>query len=121
VGQQEEQPPATAGAPNPTPAAPAAPAPGRVSVDLVAQEDSGVRVTVDNVVQFNGVLRAGQHQRWEGGSAIQVWTDKGKTLLLAVNGHELGPYSPAMDRPDWNRIEYAFRPGWRPSRDDDDD
>jgi hypothetical protein len=92
-----------------------APAPGRVAVGLRAQEDSSVRVTVDSVVQFSGVLRAGQHQRWEGSNRIQVWTDKGKTLLLSVNGHDLGPYSPAMGHPDWNRIDFAFAPSWRPS------
>jgi hypothetical protein len=95
-------------------ATPAPHVPGRVTVGLSAQEDSGLRVTVDNVVQFNGVLRAGQRQRWDGASRIQVWTDKGKTLLLSVNGHELGPYSPAMGHADWNRIDFAFGPEWRP-------
>ena len=41
-----------------------------------------------------------------------MWTDKGKTLVLAVNGRDLGPYSPAMNHPDWNRIDFSFWPGW---------
>jgi len=88
------------------------PAPGRVTVGLAAREDSNLRVTVDGIVQFDGVLREGESQAWEGGARIQVWTDKGKTLQLAVNGVDLGAYSPAMDRPDWNRIDFGFWPGW---------
>lgn len=87
------------------------PAPGRVTVGLQAQERSSVRVMVDGVVEFDGTLNTGQRQSWEGAEAIQVWTDKGKTLLLAVNGQNLGPYSPAMGHPDWNRIEFTFWPG----------
>ena len=88
------------------------PATGRVTVGLAAQEDSLVRVTVDGVVQFDGTLQAHQRQAWEGGKRIQVWTDKGKTLLIAVNGDNLGPYSPSMGQPDWNRIDFGFGPGW---------
>ncbi len=97
-----------------TPSGPPAvtPAPGRVTVGLAAVEDSQVRVTVDGVVQFDGTLRAGQQQSWEGGERIQVWTDTGKTLQLAVNGEDLGPYSPAMGHPEWNRIDFGFWPGW---------
>lgn len=88
------------------------PAAGRVTVGLAAQEDSLVRVTVDSVVQFDGTLKARQRQAWEGGQRIQVWTDKGKTLLIAINGDNLGPYSPSMGQPDWNRIDFGFGPGW---------
>ncbi|TAJ21228.1 MAG: DUF4115 domain-containing protein [Dehalococcoidia bacterium] len=88
------------------------PAAGRVTVGLAAQEDSLVRVTVDGVVQFDGTLKARQRQAWEGGQRIQVWTDKGKTLLIAINGDNLGPYSPSMGQPDWNRIDFGFGPGW---------
>ena len=90
----------------------ASPAPGRVSVGLAATEDSQVRVTVDGVVQFDGTLRARERQSWEGSERIQVWTDKGRTLQLSVNGDDLGPYSPAMGHPDWNRIDFGFWPGW---------
>lgn len=89
-----------------------APAAGQVTVGLAATEDSGVRVTVDGIVQFDGILRAGQRQSWDGRQRIDVWTDKGKTLLLAVNGKDLGPYSPAMGHPDWNRIDFSFWPGF---------
>ncbi|RJQ10101.1 MAG: DUF4115 domain-containing protein [Dehalococcoidia bacterium] len=88
------------------------PAGGRVTVGLAAQEDSLVRVTVDGVVQFDGTLKARQRQAWEGTQRIQVWTDKGKTLLIAINGDNLGPYSPSMGHPDWNRIDFGFAPGW---------
>ncbi|RLT38165.1 MAG: DUF4115 domain-containing protein [Chloroflexi bacterium] len=88
------------------------PAAGRVTVGLAAQEDSLVRVTVDGVVQFDGTLKARQRQAWEGGQRIQVWTDKGKTVLIAINGDNLGPYSPSMGQPDWNRIDFGFAPGW---------
>ena len=88
------------------------PAAGRVTVGLATQEDSLVRVTVDGVVQFDGLLKARQRQAWEGAQRIQVWTDKGKTVLIAINGDNLGPYSPSMGRPDWNRIDFGFGPGW---------
>ncbi len=105
---------ATTVAPTSEPFAPpaVAPAPNRVTVGLAAPEDAQVRVTVDGVVQFDGTLRAGQRQSWEGGERIQVWTDNGRNLLLAVNGQDLGPYSPAMGHPDWNRIDFGFWPGW---------
>lgn len=88
------------------------PAPGRVTVGLAATTDAQVRVTVDGVVDFDGTLKAGQRQLWEGGERIQVWTDSGKTLQLSVNGQDLGAYSPAMGHPDWNRIDFGFWPGW---------
>ena len=88
------------------------PAAGRVTVGLAATEDAQVRVTVDATVQFDGTLRKGERQSWEGGERIQVWTDSGKTLQLAVNGVDLGAYSPAMGHPDWNRIDFGFWPGW---------
>jgi len=89
-----------------------APAPGRVTVGLATLEDAQVRVTVDGIVEFDGTLQRGQRQAWEGGERIQVWTDNGKNVQLAVNGVDLGAYSPAMDRPDWNRIDFGFWPGW---------
>ncbi len=88
------------------------PASGRVTVGLAATEDALVRVTVDGVVQFDGTLRARQRQAWEGSQRVQVWTDKGKTLQIAINGDNLGAYSPAMGHPDWNRIDFGFIPGW---------
>jgi hypothetical protein len=88
------------------------PATGRVTVGLAAQEDSLVRVTVDGVVQFDGTLKARQRQAWDGAQRIQVWTDKGKTVLIAINGTDLGPYSPAMGHPEWNRIDFFFGPTW---------
>ncbi len=88
------------------------PASGHVTVGLAAQEDSLVRVTVDSVVQFDGTLRARQRQSWDGTQRVQVWTDKGKTLLIAINGDSLGPYSPAMGHAEWNRIDFGFIPGW---------
>jgi hypothetical protein len=81
-------------------------------VALAANEASGVRVTVDGVVQFDGTMQAGQRQNWDGTQRIEVWTDKGKTLGLTVNGKDLGPYSPAMGHADWNRIDFSFWPGW---------
>lgn len=103
-----------AGAPTNEPFGPPAvkPASGRVTVGLAAQEDSLVRVTVDGVVQFDGTLKVRQRQTWDGAQRVQVWTDKGKTLLIAINGESLGPYSPAMGHPDWNRIDFGFIPGW---------
>ena len=88
------------------------PDPGRVTVGLATTQDAQVRVTVDGVVEFDGTLRRGQRQEWEGAERIQVWTDSGKSVQLAVNGEDLGAYSPAMGHPDWNRIDYGFWPGW---------
>ena len=103
---------------SPTPAAQQplpTPAPGRVTVSLLAHEDSNVRVTVDGTVQFEGVMHPNERRNWDGKSGIDVWTDKGKTIALAVDGRDLGPYSPAMGHPDWNRIDYSFWPGWSQS------
>ncbi len=91
-----------------------APAAGHVTVGLAATEDSGVRVTVDGVVQFDGTLAAGQKQAYDGKQRIDVWTDKGKTLNIAINGKNVGPYSPAIGHADWNRIDFSFWPGWTP-------
>ncbi len=97
------------------------PATGRVTVGVQAQEETNVRVTIDGVVQFNGTLSSGDRRLWEGTERIQVWTDRGQTLLLSVNGHDLGPYSPAMgaiqgdaEIAGWNRIDFGFWPGWAP-------
>ena len=105
---------AVAAAPADQPSGPPAvkPATGRVTVGLAAQEDALVRVTVDGVVQFDGTLKARQRQAWDGAQRVQVWTDKGKTLLIAINGTDLGPYSPSMGHPEWNRIDFFFGPGW---------
>ena len=89
-----------------------APSPGQVTVGLATLEDAQVRVTVDGVVQFDGTLRRGQRQAWDGRERIQVWTDNGQQVQLAVNGVDLGAYSPAMGQPDWNRIDFGFWPGW---------
>jgi len=114
LGPEERTPGGVAAAPANEPFGPPAvkPVPGRVTVGLAAQEDSLVRVTVDGVVQFDGTLRARQRQAWDGAQRVQVWTDKGKTVLIAINGEDLGPYSPAMRHPDWNRIDFGFIPGW---------
>ncbi len=114
LGPEERTPGGVAAAPANEPFGPPVvkPAPGRVTVGLAAQEDSLVRVTVDGVVQFDGTLRARQRQAWDGAQRVQVWTDKGKTMLIAINGENLGPYSPAMGHPDWNRIDFGFIPGW---------
>ena len=88
------------------------PAPGQVTVGLATLEDAQVRVTVDGVVEFDGTLRRGQRQAWDAGARIQVWTDNGQQVQLAVNGVDLGAYSPAMGHPDWNRIDFGFWPGW---------
>jgi hypothetical protein len=89
-----------------------APAAGRVTVGLATLEDAQLRVTVDGVVEFDGTLRRGQRQAWDAGERIQVWTDNGQQVQLAVNGVDLGAYSPAMGHPDWNRIDFGFWPGW---------
>lgn len=110
AGDTATAPPASTSEPFGPPTA--TPVSGKVTVGLAAMEDSQVRVTVDGVVQFDGTLRARERQSWEGSERIQVWTDKGKTLELSVNGEDLGPYSPAMGHPDWNRIDFGFWPGW---------
>ncbi|MPZ97980.1 MAG: DUF4115 domain-containing protein [Dehalococcoidia bacterium] len=90
------------------------PVAGQVTVGLQAQEDSAVRVTVDGVVEFDGVLSAGERQSYGGSERIQVRTDKGRTMLISVNGQELGPFSPAVGHADWNLIDWGFWPGWAP-------
>jgi hypothetical protein len=88
------------------------PVPGQVTVGLGATTEAQLRVTVDGTVEFEGTLAAGEWQTWNGSQRIQVWTDSGRTLQLAVNGYSLGDYSTAMGHSDWNRIEFGFWPGW---------
>ncbi|MCC6237596.1 MAG: DUF4115 domain-containing protein [Dehalococcoidia bacterium] len=95
------------------PAAPQA-VPGQVLVTLRAQEDTYVRATVDSTVLFDGTMRSGESRSWQGRQRVQVFTNKGRTALLSINGYELGPYSPAMGHPDWNQIDFGFGPDWRP-------
>ncbi len=91
-----------------------APAAGKVTVSVVAQEPTVVRVTVDGAQAYSGTLRAGQGGSWQGTQRVEVWTDHGKTLQITINGYALGAYSPAMGHPDWNHIDYGFGPGWKP-------
>ncbi len=99
-----------------TAAEPAAPqaVPGQVLITLRAQEETFVRATVDGTVLFDGTLRSGESRSWQGRQRVQVFTNKGRTALISINGFELGPYSPAMGHPDWNQIDFGFGPDWRP-------
>jgi hypothetical protein len=111
--QQEPPPPPAATAVASTPG-PAQPVPGQVLVVLRAQEESFVRATVDGTVLFDGTMRAGESKSWQGRQRVQVYTNKGRSMLITINGNELGAYSPAMGHPDWNQIDFGFGPDWRP-------
>ena len=67
-------------------------------------------------IETDELTFAGGHQlstvTWDGKQRIDVWTDKGKTVEIAVNGKDLGAYSPAMGHPDWNRIDFSFWAGF---------
>ncbi len=93
---------------------PSQPIPGQVLVVVRAQEESFVRATVDGTVLFDGTMRSGETKSWQGRQRIQIYTNKGRSMNIAINGEDLGPYSPAMGHPDWNQIDFGFGPDWRP-------
>ncbi len=95
------------GQPTPVPA-------NMATLRLTPQQDTQVRVTVDGGVAFNGVLKAGQSQTWQGSRNVGVATNGGQTLNIEVNGHNLGPLSPAVGHPEWNAVDWAWPAGWKP-------
>jgi len=93
--------------------APAVPA-GGATLLLTAERDTQVRVTVDGVVAFSGVLPASETSSWEGNSTVAVWTNDADSLTVTVNGFELGPLPVAVGHPDWNTVDWTWSADWKP-------
>ncbi len=79
----------------PIPALPSAPPnlpvlPQTVEVNMTALRDVEVRVVVDGVPRFEGVLRQDEARSFEGQKEIEVWLATGKLVKLEVNGRNLG-------------------------------
>lgn len=72
-----------------TPTFPAIPE-GGVNLTLEAGEHVWVRVSVDGVVAFEGMLAPGETPTWSGQEAIVVDTGNGDALLVTVNGQAQG-------------------------------
>ncbi|MFN8637872.1 MAG: DUF4115 domain-containing protein [Dehalococcoidia bacterium] len=113
LGQRAAAPP-SAGTPVASEQGPPQPLAGQVLVIVRAQEESFVRATVDGTVLFDGTMRSGETKSWQGRQRVQVYTNKGRSMNITINGTDLGPYSPAMGHPDWNQIDFGFGPDWRP-------
>jgi hypothetical protein len=95
--------------PTPTPVSP-----GRATLEIRAQQDAEVRITVDGAVAYTGMLRANETRSWDGQQRVQVWTNNGQNLLVTVNGHSLGALSSAVGHPDWNHVDWGWAAGWSP-------
>lgn len=79
----------------PAPAVPTSPASGpvlpqEVEVNMVALRDVEVRVVVDGIPSFEGVLGEDEARSFAGEEEIQVWLATGKLVKLEVNGKNLG-------------------------------
>lgn len=82
-------PTATAAPPAVTPTFPVNPD-GSVMLTLEATEHVWVRVTVDGITAFEGILSPGQAQSWSGREEVAVDTGNGAGLLVTVNGQSQG-------------------------------
>ncbi|MBN1179432.1 MAG: DUF4115 domain-containing protein [Anaerolineae bacterium] len=65
--------------------------PEGVTLTLEPQEHVWVRVTVDSVVVFEGLLAPGAPQTWMGESVVMVETGNGAGVVAVVNGQVQGP------------------------------
>ena len=79
----------------PVPAIPSAPPnlpvlPQTVEVNMTALRDVEVRVVVDGVATFEGVLRQDEARSFAGQREVEVWLATGKLVRLEVNGRSLG-------------------------------
>jgi cytoskeleton protein RodZ len=72
-----------------TPTFPVSPE-GDVTLTLEATEHVWVRVTVDGMTAFEGMLATGQAETWSGQEAVVVDTGNGAGLLATVNGQLQG-------------------------------
>ena len=63
---------------------------GGVTVALEATEHVWARVTVDDVLAFEGMLAPGEAESWSGQQLIVVDTGNGAGLLVTVNDQPLG-------------------------------
>lgn len=86
----------------------------RATLQLTAEKDARIRITVDGSPVFSGVLRAGESKSWLGERRVQVWTSDGKVLQVTVNGHQLGALSQAVGHPEWNTVDWGWPAGWTP-------
>jgi cytoskeleton protein RodZ len=63
---------------------------GGVTLTLVATEHVWVRVTVDGITAFEGMLATGQTEAWSGQETVVVDTGNGAGLLATVNDQPQG-------------------------------
>jgi cytoskeleton protein RodZ len=79
----------TATPPAPTPTFPVDPD-GYVMLKLDATEHVWVRVTVDGMTTFEGMMGLGQSEAWSGKEKLSVETGNGAGLQVTVNGQSQG-------------------------------
>ena len=93
--------------PTPTPASPnfAVDPEGDVKLTLEAIEHVWVRVTVDGMTAYQGLLGPEQTETWVGSEAVIVDTGNGAGLLVIVNEQDQGPLG--------ERAQICIR-GWGP-------
>ena len=65
--------------------------PESVRVDMVAKDDSWVRVVVDGKVEFEGVIKAGSEQGWSAKESLVVRSGNAGGVVLSRNGSDPKP------------------------------
>ncbi|MBC7263320.1 MAG: helix-turn-helix domain-containing protein [Chloroflexi bacterium] len=91
--------------PTATPTHSPTPEPG-VRVDLQIVQRAWLRVLVDGVEVFTGILEAGERRTWTGKERVYVHCGFGMGVVATVNGQPYGPLSsePAPVRVEWSRV-----------------
>lgn len=77
-----------------------------VQVDLQIVQRSWLRVLVDGVEVFTGILEAGERRTWTGQERVYVHCGFGMGVVATVNGQPYGSLSsePAPVRVEWSRV-----------------
>ena len=87
---------------------------GGATLEVLADQETDIRVSIDGAEAYAGVLQPGDARRFAGDLAVRVWAKDARTLRVAVNGHDLGYLSSAVGHPEWTTIDWSWPAGWKP-------
>ena len=87
---------------------------GQATLDVQAERETDVRVSIDGAEAYAGVLQPGEARSFAGARAVEVWAKDARVLRVAVNGHDLGYLSSAVGHPEWTTIHWSWPAGWEP-------
>jgi hypothetical protein len=76
------------------------------TLQLRPRADSDVRVSVDGIQVFSGILAAGQQRAWDAESRVEVWPSNARALDVTMNGVALGSLAEAVNHSDWDTIAW---------------